>query len=214
MHPLFSQIAFACRTLCNQQGVTLSYGHVQQLLAAVIGYSTLAGYQAASAQDQSFDASHLVLDEALFATRFHQLGCGAAPDVVGAALWEALNAALTETQVHRNTESFGVYLQEFVDAEITDDDAVTSQTAMTNGEMPMAEVPVEVSDADIANGANWLQFPLEGVVTVDQDQERVFYGDTVDVEGTLQLKRMGERAFGEPEIFVNSAGLRWLGEEA
>jgi hypothetical protein len=57
-----------------------------------------------------------------------------------------------------------------------------------------------------------LTFQHDGLVTVDQDEDRVNWGDEIDVRAQLTVERVGRRLFGHCSVKVEWAQLRWLGE--
>ena len=99
---------------------------------------------------------------------------------------------------------------EYVDDRIVNDDAVNSEVAITNGWMPEseAELPYWGSGLD-PNGVEDLNEELEGLVVVEQDPDRAFYGTQVEVRplsGWLALDADSSESGGWILSWRNCAG--------
>lgn len=207
----FSAITFAVRQALSAQGVSLPTGHAQQIIAAAFGHNNLASYQASGEDDALPEAEAIVLDIALLDARAAELGRDAR------AFAEALTTALQERFPNLDVHSGHASLVEewnahFEDA-IVNDERVISQTAMTNGTFPQADdIQLPWWDGFAPFDGDDLTFQHDGLVTVDQDEDRVNWGDEIDVRAQLTVQRLGRRLFGRCQIQVEWAKLRWLGE--
>lgn len=206
-----SSISFAVRQALAAQGINLSNGHVQQLLVAGLGHNNLASYQASGEDARFEEADDIVVDYMNLLVRASCLGCAEnVDDLVHAAFWAELKRRLPRAQLHRSLEDYVSALQEFVDDRIINDDSVNSEVAMTNGWMPDSQVELPYWDGGLdPNDTGDLNEDLEGLVVVEQDTDRVFYGTQIEVKASLWVARLGRRFFGERRLDVERAQLRW-----
>jgi hypothetical protein len=118
-----SSLAYALRKSSFTVGPELKHGHAQQLIAAALGYKSLAAYQAAvaaGAEPMQLDAAeHALLDEDLVVQRAVELELSHDREALNALIRKVMNEALPGTDVHREESSFGdaiaERLQEFVE---------------------------------------------------------------------------------------------------
>lgn len=76
MVTIFSTIAFVLRNASRAALTPVSVSYAQQLVAAALGYDSLAAYQASAETQTTFDGpNHYVLDGDRISLRAHQLGC-------------------------------------------------------------------------------------------------------------------------------------------
>lgn len=204
-----SSLAFNVRQALAAQGITLSTGHAQQLLAAGLGHNNLASLQASGEADRLEEAEDIVLDVQKLRQRASELGCPAGVE----QLRHVLQEEYPEARFHQSLVHYHESVQAFVNSSIeNDDDMVNSQVAMTNGYTPQAEVQLELEEELASDIVFDLEAELSGLVTVDQDPDRVFWGDEIEVEATLQVIRLGRRIFGKKTLDVTKARLRWMNE--
>src|SRR5690606_33884231 len=80
-------LAFVIRQNLVASGVSISLGHTQQLLAASLGYGSLAAIQASTEEDPGIaGADFVILDVAGLSARAASLGYGAAADQITEAI--------------------------------------------------------------------------------------------------------------------------------
>lgn len=206
-----SAISFAVRQALAAQGVRVSNGHVQQLLVAGLGHNNLASYQASCEDARLEEADDIVVDYTDMSVRASGLGCAVnVDDLVYAAFENELKQRVPRAKLHRSLEDYVSDLQQYVDDRIVNDDAVNSEVAMTNGWMPESQVELPYWGGGLdPNGAEDLDEELEGLVVVEQDPDRAFYGTQVEVKASLWVARPGRRLFGERRLDVELAQLRW-----
>lgn len=204
-----SSSAYALKQLASAHGQRLSTGHAQQLNAALFGHQTLAALQASGDLDKLQVAGYLLADIELTEARALELG------LFDVAVQMAMQAIASELRVsvHRDWDDLVVALQEDVDDQVVNDDEVSSQTAMTNGWLPEVDLPLAcLSDFDL-DAEDSIHEELEGLVVVEQDPERVYYGHEVKVQAELHVARLGYRLFGKAQVRVVLAKLKWGGAE-
>jgi hypothetical protein len=205
-----SAIAFAVRRALTAQGAHMSAGHAHQLVAAALGHNSLASYQIARDDPGLEEAHDIVIDAQRLEMRAKELG-HVEVDIAG-PIFRAISARHIDATVHRELNSYLAELQEFVDERAPLDEAVNSEVACTNGWMPTANIELPLWDDFDAEDSHDIHVELSGLVTVEQDHDRVFYGDEVEVDATLDVERFGRMLFGARHFGVQRARLRWLGE--
>lgn len=203
-----SAIAFAVRKALSVQGISLSTGHTQQLAAAALGHQNLASYQASDDENSLSEALDIVLDMDRLQVRAIELGHDDSSFALALAV--ALRARFPHAQVHGDYENWLTDVQSHFELAIVNEEAVESEVAMTNGTFPRTNVELPWWETFDENDD--LTYDFDGLVIVDQDPERAFYGDEIEVQATLTVKRLGRRLFGRRDVEVEYAGLSWLGE--
>lgn len=205
-----SAIAFAVRQALAAQGHQLSAGHAQQLVSAALGHNNLASYQS-SGDDSGLDEAHdIVIDTERLEKRAAELGHGETE--LAEPIFEVLQSRYADATIHRNLESYLIALQEFVDERAPLDDAVNSQTSMTNGTFPEADLELPLWNDFDAESSDDIHAEFSGLVTVSQDEDRVYWGHEVEIDATLGVERFGRMLFGARDFSVQRAQLRWMGE--
>lgn len=206
-----SAISFAVRQALAAQGISVSNGHVQQLLAAALGHNNLASYQASGEDARLEKADDIVVDNMDLSVRASDLGCAMNVDeLVYEAFQEELERRFPHVQLHSSLEDYVSELQQYVDDRIVNDDAVNSEVAMTNGWMPQSQVELSYWGGGLEpNDSDDLFDELDGLVVVEQDPDRTFYGTKIEVKASLWVERLGRRLFGDRKLDVELARLRW-----
>ncbi|MDR7334314.1 hypothetical protein [Roseateles asaccharophilus] len=204
-----SSSAYALKQLASARGRRISTGHAQQLIAALFGHQTLAAFQASGDADKLRDAVYLLADIDLAEGRAAELG------LFDDDIQLALQAIASELQVsvHQDWDDLVIALQQAVDEQVLNDGEVISQTAMTNGVAPEADLPLDgLGDFNLDDDDS-IDEELNGLVVVEQDPDRVYYGHEVKVQAKLDVARLGSRLFGEAQVRVIHAKLKWGGAD-
>ncbi|WP_137895005.1 hypothetical protein [Ramlibacter sp. 2FC] len=205
-----SAIAFAVRQAVSAQGISLSTGHAQQLVAAALGHNNLASYQASGDDAGLPKAADIVLDPERLRARASELGHDGG--AFAQALTTALQARFPDAELYDDHEAWLMDVQDHFERVIVDEDLVNSQVAMTNGTFPRTDVELPWWDALDEYDGDDLSLDFEGLVTVDQDEDRVYWGHEIEVRATLTVERFGRRLFSCRRVDVEHAKLRWLGK--
>lgn len=207
-----SSLAYALRKSSATVGPELKHGHAQQLIAAALGYKSLAAYQSAltaGAEPVQLDAAaHVLLDEGLVEQRAVELELPHNLEALNALIRKVIDEALPSAEVHRWESSLqeGITerLQEFV--EISGPVANAMGDANYDG-IDETYMPFELS---------WNNFPapgevrvesVKGKVTLGLDLERPYAGHVVDVEASVTFERLGRNLVGPAEFEVERASL-------
>lgn len=205
-----SAIAFAVRQAVSAQGISLSTGHAQQLVAAALGHNNLASYQASGDDAGLPEASDIVLDPERLRARATELGHDGS--AFAQALISALQGRFPDAELYDDREAWLMDVQDHFERAIVDEDSVNSQVAMTNGTFPRTDVELPWWDTLDEYDGDDLSLDFEGLVTVNQDEDRAYWGHEIEVRATLTVERFGRRLFGCRRVDVEHAKLRWLGE--
>lgn len=205
-----STIAFAVRQAVSAHGISLSTGHAQQLVAAAFGHNNLASYQASGDDAGLPEASDIALDPERLQARATELGHDFS--AIADALTTALQARFPGAELYDDHEAWLIDVQDHFERAIVDEDSVNSQVAMTNGTFPRTDVELPWWDTLDEYDGEDLSMDFEGLVSVDQDEDRVYWGHEIEVRATLTVERFGRRLFGRRHLEVERAKLRWLGE--
>ena len=214
----FSSLVPVVRANLAGAGIKASHGHTQQLLAAALGHASLASLQAAGDADQLPDAHHVIIDACLLEQRANALGVRDALKVVDLIV----NAFLAHQQtgerlegVHVRADKFVEAVQKRLDYVTVNTSAVAGEMAMTNGGLDEIYLPLHLWDTFDVEDDDSLNEHVVGHVTVEKDPtgDRVYWGHHIDVEATVSVERLGRRLFGDVEVEVTHAKLRWFNEE-
>lgn len=208
-----SALAFAVRKQSASLPKPVVHGHAQQLVAAALGYKSLAAYQASQEEQPDLSPTmHIVLDEALLLQRAGELGLHYSTEVVVSLVIDSLTYALPQATVHRTKGAFDDMLRAYVDEVVLNHDEAVGQMAMSNGTLGEVYLPFETLLENIPYD-DVKEFRIVGHVSMPPDIERSYVGHVVHVSASLFLTRYGRVCVGEPLCRVNAAKLAWLGDD-
>lgn len=205
-----SRLTHAFRQACQAASKPISCGHSEQLIAAALGYKSLASYQTAvssGTEPAAIDkAEHIVFDATLFEARVAELGL-LEGDGLLSLLVTAAQPVVTNTRLHRSTSAFESYVQEELD-----DDAING--GVTSG--PMAEtnpdgideiyIPLELNFDAAPIGVSQ-RIEIEGHVSMAINTERPYSGHHIDVHASVTFSRIGRALVTEFAAVVDEASL-------
>ena len=189
----FSSLAFSARQHLVASGVSISIGHTQQLLAASLGYGSLAAFQASSEEAPGIaGADFVILDVAGLSARAASLGYGSASHQITDAI---------ATAIKTNPEPPTVFLAPFVFIEdvagrfandtVMDHDAVSDAAANTNAYFEGAYLEATEPEEALKDCSEFWEIPVEGNVGMDQDPDKPFSGDNILVKGVVRVWKAG-----------------------
>jgi hypothetical protein len=194
---------------------TFSLGHVREALAAALGYNTYAALKASAGTGEEpayYDgAQHVVIDVMRLDARLTDLGHGQSFGVVAAAIQHAFETLLPDTKLHDSVSDLGDHLfAEIVDA-IENSDGYSSEQAMTNAYG--GDFDLVFSEPEPIDGARgeWT-LGADGTSSLEQDPDKVFHGDTLDVSARIVFQKIGRRVLGEMSIDEAGGSIQDLGE--
>lgn len=206
-----SDLAHSIRKNSAAAAVPVPLGHAQQLVAAALGYKTLAAYQAAQASTQEASSltivHHVVLDEDLLHQRANELGATPPPDRLHELIETACRERAPHTRIHASYAAFEDYLRQHVDQVVINDNDVNSEMANANYDgVDEVYFDFEIEFEKVPVGGA-LDIALDGHVGLGIDTERPYAGHIVNVKGILSVQRLGRHCFGSAECQVTKADL-------
>lgn len=209
-----SSVAFAVRRRCVSAGISLPLGQVHELVAAALGYRTLAAFQASSSEGGSFAAgSHILLDIQKLLARAKDFRITSDDDTIVQCIVEPLRTLLPGSRVHLSDNAFNDAVRNYVQSRVLNSERVTSETAMTNGSLGEVYLPFDdIVLADLADDGDPTEIPISGHVNMDQNWDKPYWGHHIGVEVSLTLIKVGNATIAEPSVDVVSAKLDWGGE--
>ncbi|WP_025139605.1 hypothetical protein [Achromobacter sp. DH1f] len=206
-----SDLAHSVRKNSVSMAAPVRLGHAQQFIVAALGYKSLASYQAAQVavlEPQDFgNVHHVVLDYCQLDQRASELG--ATP--MTSQLHELIDAAFKEraphVHIHTSYADFDNYLREHVDQLVREDEDVNCEMANANYsgiDEVCFDFKVEFDEVPVGG---LLEIYLDGHVGLGADTERPYVGHMVNVEGFLNVDRLGRHSFGALDCQVTKAEL-------
>lgn len=206
-----AQVALDAASTTQATPVAFPLGHIHEALAAALGYNTHAALKAAiQAREESpnyDDAVHVVIDVDRLEQRLVALNQAPLFGIVAVAIREAFASVLPEARLHSSVIDLGDDISaEVIDA-IENSDGYSGEMAMTNaygGDFDIGFTePVPI---DVARG----QWSLEasGISSLEQDPEKVFHGDTLDVYAKVVFQKIGRRVLGDMSVEEAGGSIR------
>lgn len=192
-----------------QAAPPLSLSHVREALAAGFGYGTFASLTAAiKSGDEAQElntARHLMLDRPRMSARLQELGHKTVAERLVESLREGLHAALPAARLHEDIDDLCESISGELEEAIRESGsylASEAEMSATGGDFHFDEFN-QAEPIDTATGV-W-QLHVVGTSSLDQDPDRVFHGDKIDVDATALFPKLGRRLLGAMEI-VNPGG--------
>ncbi len=189
----FSSLAFVARQSLVASGVSISLGHTQQLLAASLGYGSLAAIQASTEEEPGIaGADFVILDFAGLSARAASLGYGAASDQITEAIAAAIKSDPEPPAVFLTTLDFiEDVVVRFANDTVMNHDAVSDAAANTNAYFEGAYLEATEPDEALKDCREFWEIPVEGNVGMDQDPDKPFSGDNILVKGVVRIWKAG-----------------------
>ncbi len=189
----FSSLAFVARQTLVASGVSVSIGHTQQLLAASLGYASLAAIQASTEEAPGIaGADFVILDVAGLSARAASLGYGAALDQITDAIAAAIKSDPEPPAVFlRPLDFIEDVAGRFANDTVMDHDAVSSAAAETNAYFEGAYLEATEPEEALKDCREFWEIPVEGNVGMDQDPDKPFSGDNLLVKGVVRVWKAG-----------------------
>ena len=189
----FSTLSHSLRQQLAATGVSVSIGHAQQLLAASLGYGSLAAYQASSEEQPGIQGcDYVILDVLGVTSRANQLAVVAQQKQVVDAIVKAIKADPEPPAVFLNDRDFvETEVARFAEESILDDDAVASVAANTNAYFDDAEIEMGQPSVSLAQSPEFWEVPINGCVNLDQDPDKPFSGEAINAAGVVRIWKAG-----------------------
>lgn len=189
---LFKTIAVIARAKMKASGSVIALGHVHQLLAAGLGYSSLAALQASTEENPGIDgADRVILDVEGITGRAVSLSYGKMATVIIDAIVAAIENVLPSLVIFRDRQEFiDDVACSFASDNILDHDAVSSAAAETNAYFN--DMHIEPADPEpLKDSREFWDVPVLGNVSMDQDPDKMFYGDKILISGCVRVRKAG-----------------------
>lgn len=190
-------------------GSPIGLGHTHQLLAAALGYTSLAVLQASNEPNNLTPSMHWIVDVDQLKERASSL---ASTFDVGVFIYSLAQASF-ECHGPKIQSSDDEMAEEFIveaQDEALDNSGVASKMANTNCTGPW-DAYLEFSGSSInaaAQVGDQFEIDYEGQVQGEQDPDRMYFGHQVNVTIQLRFEMAGKRLFnGPPKIEVMGAVL-------
>lgn len=189
----FSSLAFVVRQNLVASGVSISLGHAQQLLAASLGYGSLAAIQASTEEVPGIaGADFVILDVAGLSARAVSLGYGSASDQITDAIATAIKSDPEPPAVFLNPLDFiEDVVGQYANGTVFDHEAVSSAAAETNAYFAGAYIEATEPNDALKDCREFWEIPVEGNVDMDQDLDRPFSGDNILINGIVRVWKAG-----------------------
>ena len=209
-----STLSYTLRKISAASPTPIGLGHAQQLVTAVLGFKSLAAYQAAVARSDERphldDVRHAVLNLPMLTTRASDLAVGVPEPELLPLVKAALEQCLPLASFHLSADKFEDAIRVYVDDRVLNDERTSGELASTNGDgIDEIYVPFDFSMVEMPSPGDVWEFELQGHVSVNIDTERPYSGHKVGVEARLTLERMGLATFGEALCKVTHAKLNY-----
>jgi hypothetical protein len=197
-----SVLAHDVRRFLLTEGVNLSTGHAQQLLAAALGHNNLASYQASGEEGHLRFAIDIVVDEAKLQERANELDCPSGNHAV-LAIRRALALRYPLATPHASLSDFLDRVQVYIEDRFTDD----ARAQVASAWLPWAQTPLPWKSIDPV-GTSDLRGELKGLRVSEDDEDRRYSDHEVNVSSSIVVRRLGRRLFGATTVEVTRAQLR------
>lgn len=214
-----SSLAYAVRKASENTSLALKHGHAAQLVAAALGYNTLAAHQAAVAEGVESEhldaAAHAVLDEALLVSRAAELALPQSEAALVELVRGAFKAELPGTNFHHHDDALSDALRDLVDDRVYNHDQTGGAMALTNNDgVDEIYLPLELTLAELPPPGEVYELVIDGHIAMKPDVERPYSGRKINVHCSLVIERVGRVAIGEPEFRLETAQLdyNWDGD--
>lgn len=193
---LVSSAAYAASQAMCRRGVNISRSHLSEVVAALLGYRTLAAlYVEESDQNLDYhldDAERLILNIPLGLVRASSIGLS---EIAVHSCVEALKVVAT-VPVHSGiSDLYDGYAREMLELAIAEGDSTAMATAESNASF---EEGPYMEDEATTSGDLWeapTEWSIEATGTMsgeyDPDSDRMYNGHSMDVWGKLLFFKAG-----------------------
>lgn len=189
----FSSLAFVVRQNLVASGVAISLGHTQQLLAASLGYASLAAIQASAEEAPGIaGADFVILDVASLRARAASLGYGAVSDQITDAIASAIKSDPEPPAIFLTPRDFiEDVASRFANSAVMDHDAVAAAAATTNAYFERAYLEATEPEEVLKDCREFWEIPVKGHVGMNQDPDKLFCGDKILIKGVVRFWKAG-----------------------
>ncbi len=202
-------LAYAVRKNSNTLSSPIGLGHAQQLLAAALGYKSLAAYQAAQAAGQETDVlddvAHVLLHEDVLVARAAELGV-AGPENLPRLVSMAFKSVLPGVRIANSESDLQDDVRLAVEWQVENDPACAGQMVGANHDgVDETYVELEFEFGDVPDPGNALSVDVAGQITLRVDRDRPYSGHRVKFKGGVFLERLGRTLLAKPRFEAEHA---------
>lgn len=204
MTAILSKTAFAIHKAFKADGTAISRAQVQEILAAGLGYNSLASYQTSSEENPGLDAAEYILfDAEAMGRRAAMFGIASFP-AIGVVM--EFNRVASPVRATLSFEDFADEIRMDVETKIViESEDVASAMAETNAYGGDMDAEFDEPEIGIADAEDFWEVPVSGTIQMDQDTEKPFSGDQIEVSGIVRFTKVGRRCLAAMEIDVGAA---------
>ncbi|EUJ09388.1 hypothetical protein Meth11DRAFT_0180 [Methylophilaceae bacterium 11] len=206
-----SSIGYAVRTTSLSTLFPIKLGHAHQLVAAALGYKSLAALQFSEPDDAlTDDAKHFILDLDLLSQRAQQLNLNNSLSDLESLIKSGISQFVINSKFYKSMDDFLYpHVSDIVDDTVLNDERTTSQMGLTNGDgVDEIYIPIDYLELDeLPPVGQQLDLELEGHISMGIDSERPYSGHKIFVRALLRLKRTGKFNFADPECEITDVYL-------
>ena len=193
MQASFNTVAVVIRDGLREADVTLSLGHVHQMLAAGLGYNSLAALQASDEEKPGLEgADFVILAVEDITDRATALGYGDVAPIVVETIVSAIKSDPESPMVFLDMQEFiDDVACRFANDNAFDHGAVSSAAAETNAYFEGAYIESTEDPEPLRESREFWEIPVGGNIGMDQDLDRPFSGDNILVSGVVRIWKAG-----------------------
>lgn len=188
-------------------------GPAEQMIAAALGYGTLAAYQADVGQQiepRFLDgASDVILDAKLLQERAESLSLAVPDRTLVDLVAGAFKALLPHVAIYKSLSSFEESLIDRLHYEAGNGHETSGPMAMTNNDgIREIYLPFDL-DIDAVQVGDSEQIEIVGHVTMEVDIERPYSGHHIDVKAAISFTRFGRQLLQDVRTEIEDAKLSY-----
>lgn len=191
----FNATAFAAKKFLSAADIKISLGNIHQIFAAGLGYKSLASLQASSEEKPGLEeAAYVIFDEQAMRRRCEEVGQAENVTDVINALQAGLEACSNAPSIYYCEKTFiEDEAYRFAQENALEHEEVNAASAETNAYF--SDVCVECGDDPVPlnDAIDIWEIPVTGNVSMDQDEDRMYCGDNILIDGTVLIKKVGRR---------------------
>lgn len=212
-----SAIAYAVRTASASTPNKLKLSQAQQLVAAALGYKSLAAYQASENEVKDLgESAHFVLDTQLLHSRSADLELPHKLTDLALLLEAAFKERHPTATLYGSDSELDSYVRDMVQDVVLNNGNTAGALAMTNNDgideiyLPFEDIVMDDLPLDDVQDSEF-----NGHVTVIPDIERPYSGHKIDVKARIIIERKGRTCIAEPacEVIHSRLNYNWNGDE-
>jgi hypothetical protein len=194
-----SSFSYSVRQRLRHAQVSITLGHVHQAVAAVFGYRSYAAYMASQDEPHHLrSVRHLIAASDLFAERMRHLGQD--PAQVAPAIADELRQRYPQLALHESVEEFAQSIENNVEGIIANSEEFSAAMAETNtAGLPWFSLEYE-PEVPIDTAKDQFVLTASGSASLEQDEDRPFSGDELDVSARIVSEKLGRRLLADYRI--------------